>query len=82
MMNILLYKYIYFYYKVYKYSFKLLREKRQIFKEQVKQCEAQTWNENRKGWTEKMHCSFFKKKRVYCFFPVNTEYMMSISCNL
>ena len=33
MMDILLYKYIYFYYNVYKYSFKLLREKRQIFKE-------------------------------------------------
>ena len=34
-MNILLYKYVYFYYKVYKYSFKLLREKRQILRNRL-----------------------------------------------
>ena len=29
---------------VYKYTLKVLQQKRQIAKEQVKQCEAQTWN--------------------------------------
>ena len=44
MINILLYKYIYFYANMYKYSLKVLQEKRYIIKQQVKQREAQTWN--------------------------------------
>ena len=44
MINILLYKYIYFHANVYKYSLKVLQEKRYIIKQQVKQRGAQTWN--------------------------------------
>ena len=77
MMNIILYKYIYFYANVYKYISKVLQEKRYIIKQQVSKVRLKLEISNVKTGLKKyvVFLFFLKKKKesFYCFFSVNTE---------